>query len=399
MMKTFGSLLVAALLVSGAWWIGFGPETGAEEAPAESAMPIRGPGGAGGGGRAALVSTQPVEFIPYEDVYQAIGTVRAGHRVQVQSQVSGQVTESLIETGAEVEAGTPLLRLDDRVQQLALRTAKAGLAEALSTLSRYEALADGGNAAVTEVQVAEARTAVEIAAAAVEGAEHDLSERVIVAPIGGHLGMSEIERGTAISVGTDIVTISDLDEMRVSFSLPDRALGSLAPGVEVAMSLPTRPGTVYEAVISAVDTEIDPSTRQIAVEARLDAAQVPVLPGSVVNVVLAQPSDPAPSVAALAVTWSREGAGVWLDEDGTARRVPVEILHRAGDAVWLDAPLEPGARVVVEGTQKIREGGAIATATRQAPPEEGETGERRMGAARAAARVADQDEGGQGHEG
>ncbi|PSK86354.1 biotin/lipoyl-binding protein [Limimaricola soesokkakensis] len=140
-------------------------------------MPMRGPGGAGGGGRAALVTTQPVEFIPYEDIYQAIGTVRAGHRVQVQSQVSEQVTEGLIEIGAEVEAGTPLLRLDDRVQQLALRTAKAELAEAQSPLARYEALPDGGNVAVTDVLIAEARTAVEIAAAAMEGAGHDLSER------------------------------------------------------------------------------------------------------------------------------------------------------------------------------------------------------------------------------
>ncbi|WP_372801272.1 efflux RND transporter periplasmic adaptor subunit [Paracoccus seriniphilus] len=363
MLKSASHILLAAALVAGAYYATFLHQP-AEVTEAQTALPGQG-GGAGsargGAPRPAIVTTQPVSVVPYQDVFQAIGTVRSTSQVRVQNEVAGKVVSSELRANAEVVKGDTLIRLEDRAATLALRTAQAELAEAEDALTRLETLDAQGSAAVSPVQISEARTAVEIARTNVETAQYQLDQRNITAPISGSLGLSDIEVGTYLAVGTEIVTITNLDKLRVDFSLPDRALDFLAAGLEVDLRVPTRPGTVYKAVVTGVDTEIDPETRQIDVEARIDSSDIPVLPGSVVTVFASRPSVPAPSVPSLAVTWSNEGASVWAVREGLATRVPVQILHRDGDTVWLDAALENGSEVVVEGTQKLREGSPVMT--------------------------------------
>lgn len=309
MLKSASHILLAAALVAGAYYATFVHQP-AEVTEAQTALSGQG-GGAGpargGAPRPAIVTTQPVSVVPYQDVFQAIGTVRSTSRVRVQNEVAGKVVSSELRANAEVVKGDTLIRLEDRAATLALRTAQAELAEAEDALKRLETLDAQGSAAVSPVQISEARTAVEIARTNVETAQYQLDQRNITAPISGSLGLSDIEVGTYLAVGTEIVTITNLDKLRVDFSLPDRALDFLAAGLEVDLRVPTRPGTVYKAVVTGVDTEIDPETRQIDVEARIDSSDIPVLPGSVVTVFASRPSVPAPSVPSLAVTWSNEG--------------------------------------------------------------------------------------------
>lgn len=363
MLKRASHFLLATALVGGAYFATFvyQPAPPAEEGGGSSVRAAQGTGGEGGRAHAVVVTTQSVDVTPYQDVFQSIGTVRANSRVLVQNEVAGKVLSSELAANAEVAAGDTLVRLEDRAATLALRTANAELAEAEDALKRLETLESQGSSAVTSVQISEARTAVEIARANVETAEYELEQRNITAPIAGRLGLSDIETGAYLGVGAEIVTITNLDSLRVDFTLPDRALDFLTPGLLLDVRLPTRPGSVYQAEITGVDTEIDSETRQIAVEARIDSDAVPVLPGSVVTIVASRPSMPAPSVPSLAITWSRDGAGVWTVTNDKVSRVPVDILHRSGDTVWLDADLDASMRVVVEGTQKLREGVTIAT--------------------------------------
>ncbi|MDB6179389.1 efflux RND transporter periplasmic adaptor subunit [Paracoccus sp. Z330] len=359
MLKHVSQILLATSLVAGTYYATFvyqpDSESGAQQ------MAEGRPGGGGSGGRPSIVETQQVAVTPYQDVFQAIGTVRANSRVLVQNEVAGKVLSSDLSPNTEVTQGDTLIRLEDRAATLSLRTARAELTEAEDALSRLETLASQGSSAVSSVQISEARTAVEIARANVETAEYELEQRSITAPIAGRLGLSDIEVGAYLGVGTEIVTITNLDDLRVDFSLPDRALDFLDAGLVLDVLLPTRPGTVYSAEVTGIDTEIDPETRQIDVEARIDSQAIPVLPGSVVTIIATRPSAPAPSVPSLAVSWGRQGASVWAVRDGSATRVPVEILHRDGDTVWLDADLADGTEIVVEGTQKVQEGGTVMT--------------------------------------
>lgn len=121
------------------------------------------------------------------------------------------------------------------------------------------------------------------------------------------------------------------------------------------------PGRVFEGIVEGFERQIDSTTRTIKVRAMVDNAEGLMLPGMIFNVVLSRENAPLPSVPAVALTWSREGASVWVVEDGKAQTVSAAIRHRANDTVWLEADLKPGQQVVVEGVQKLREGAAVVT--------------------------------------
>ena len=168
-----------------------------------------------------------------------------------------------------------------------------------------------------------------------------------------------------------IVTVEDDTALLIEFVLPERALGMLAQIDTVEASTPTLTGRVFTGEIVAFDSRLDDVTRSITVQARLENADRTLWPGMTFAVHLAQDSDPLPAVPATAITWSRGGAAVWIEDNGVAAQSPVTILFRQNDTVWLDADIAAGTPVVVEGAQKLRAGEPITTpdAPRPARPD------------------------------
>ncbi|WP_167360264.1 efflux RND transporter periplasmic adaptor subunit [Sulfitobacter dubius] len=332
-------------------------ESGAGAAPGGG----RPGGGRPGGNRAATVTMQSVELSPYVLEYQAVGTIESTARVAVVAEASGQVEELLVAPGDRVTADAPLLRLEQRTQKLDLNSAKASLAEAENALERVERLSATGSVAVTSVQVQEAQTATDLAQVAVDRAELALDRRIIRSPIDGVVGLIDARLGDYLNANAQITTVSVPEQLKVGFSLPERAVAVLEPGLSVDVLLPARIGQVFKAQITAIDTEIDPVTRLIDVEAQLQGDVTGLRHGMIANVVLVEEQEAMPAIPALSIAWSREGASVFVAEQGTVRRVPVTIRHRLDDRVWVDGTLAEGDQIVVEGVQKLREGGQVQT--------------------------------------
>jgi RND family efflux transporter MFP subunit len=130
--------------------------------------------------------------------------------------------------------------------------------------------------------------------------------------------------------------------------------------------------------VSAIDNRVDPASRTLRVQARLDNADDRLRAGMSFSIMIDLPGDPAPSVDPLSVQWSREGAFVWVVRDGKAARLPLRILQRADTEVLVDAAFLPGDLVIVEGVQAVRpgapvrvqgaEGGALVPAKGAAAP-------------------------------
>ena len=79
------------------------------------------------------------------------------------------------------------------------------------------------------------------------------------------------------------------------------------------------------------------------------------------------PGESLLSIEPLALQWSSEGAFVWAVREGKAARVPVEIRQRNANSILVEAPLEPGEPIVVEGVQNLRPGAPVEIAN---PPED-----------------------------
>ena len=80
------------------------------------------------------------------------------------------------------------------------------------------------------------------------------------------------------------------------------------------------------------------------------------------DVTMRFPGDEYPAVDPLAIQWDSEGAFVWRMADGVSEKVRVRVIQRDPDVVLVDAALEEGDPVIIEGIQRLREGGAVRQA-------------------------------------
>ena len=367
-MNRFISLLIACVIVGGAWIWTFGPPLGGDTATSDPTTPATaGPGRPGGMG-ATLVTLAEVTQDPYVETFRSIGTAkaRANVNVNVTSEVSGRVTAVHFTDTAEVAAGDTLVSLNPQVEEIARSTARANLDEAQSTLDRLSQLQRSGSAAVTAVSVTEAETQVALATANLARAEYDLSQKTIQAPISGVLDLSDIEVGAYLTANSPVVRIMDQSQLRIEFGLPDRASSFVNLGQVARLVTTSLPGQIFEAEVTGFDGLIDSTTQTIKVRATIDNPEGKLLPGMIFSVSIAQPNEALPKLPAAALTWTRDGASVWRVDggsDGTmVTRVPITLRHRANDMVWVEAELPAGSKVVVEGVQKLREGGQVTTA-------------------------------------
>lgn len=368
-MKKLGTLLIAGALILGAYVYSFGlPASLSGSSQAEgpgSEGPVRAGGGPRRGGGATSVVTAELGLQPHSDILRAIGSTVAQRSVDVVTSVSGMVAETFIEANSEVVVGDILVQLDDRTERLNLEIAQAEMDQAKQSVARFDRLS--GSAAVTEVDVADAQVAAHLAEANLGLAKVALEDRTIRAPISGRLGLSDVEVGDRLSSDQIIVTIDDVETLLIQFELPERSIGLLAIGRPILANTPVFRGRTFEGKVSAFDSRLDAVTRSVTVRAQIDNPDRKLWSGMTFSVRMIDETDPLPTVPATAITWNRQGSGVWVNQDNVVSRVPVTILYRDGDEVWIETDLPEGTSIVTEGAQKLREGAAISSGGAEKP--------------------------------
>ena len=325
----------------------------ATEAPAQDAGRQQG----GFRQQAAMVVAAPIGTATINDRLSAIGTGRATSSVSVTPFASGRLTELLVDSGTHVEAGEPIARLDAEAEEIALDRARIALADAETRLERVSALRSSNTATV--VQVNEVELAVSNARLAVRDAELTLDRRTVAAPISGIVGILPVSVGNTVTTQTEIATIDDRSSIVVEFWAPERFAGILVVGQPVSATSVARPNEIFDGVISAIDNRIDPQSRTLRVQARIDNENDLLRAGMSFQVSMSFPGDTYPAVDPLAIQWSTDGAFVWLVEDGRTRRAPVRIIQRNTDSVLVAGEFGQAASVVTEGIHAVREGSEV----------------------------------------
>ena len=359
--------ILSLFIIAGAYGIAFGvPEQFAQlwggGATETSDAPSNAQPGSRGQGRTTTVVLASVEAREYTIVLRTVGSAVSLRRTEVTATDAGEVVETALPANAMVEKGEVLLQLDDRTERLALEIAQANRDQAQATVIRYEDLRSNGNSVVTDVQLSEARVALRLAEANVGLVQVALDDRTIVAPISGRLGLSDVSVGDRLSSGDAIVTIDDTTSLLATFEVPERSIGLLAEGKPVLVSTPTYAGRIFEGAITAFDSRLDSVTRSATVQAEIANPEGLLLAGMTFAIRMTEETDPLPVVPATAITWDRTGAGIWVAEEGSTRRVPVTIRYREGDNVWVETEAPLGAQVVAEGAAKLREGAQVTAA-------------------------------------
>ena len=197
------------------------------------------------------VTAEAVKVEKWPPELTAIGTLRAYQGVIIAPQAAGVVTAKHFESGDDVEAGAPLINIDNSVEQADLANGLAQLKNAEATLVRQKTLLVQGNTPQSTVDAAIA--ARDSAAATVERTRAVIAQKAIRAPFAGRLGLRNVDIGQYVAVGTSLVTLQQLDPIYADFPVPEEALRSLAVGQRVSMTVDAIPGRSFEGKIEAIE--------------------------------------------------------------------------------------------------------------------------------------------------
>jgi RND family efflux transporter MFP subunit len=310
-----------------------------------------------GGDASPAVALVDVTMERRNDRVAAVGSGRARQQVTLTTRIAGVIAEVLFEGGSKVEAEQPLVRLNSEPEAIAVETAEAQRAQAADTVQRYAQL---NEASISRVARAEAETALKVADAALRRARDDLGRMTIKAPFAGIMGLSSLQAGDYLAVGTPIATIDDRSTLIIEFTVPEAVAPSMKIGLPVRANLIARSGQVYNGAVQAVGTRIDPVSRTLTVRAEIPNPELSLIPGSTFSISIQLPGDEAPLIPGPAIQWDRAGAFVWrVSEGNTVERVDVAILVRDGDRVLVDGALKAGDKVVHEGGGSLRPGQTV----------------------------------------
>lgn len=338
------------------------------EAPAEAGDARRGGGAQGGRGGRAGRAAPPVilaEAVAARDDIrlELTGGAIAHRTATLRARAEGRVTAVTFEAGDALEADQALLTLEDRRERLAVARAKAALDEAKRQKARALELQESG--AVSEAASDAAETAAEIARITLAEAEEALADRTVRAPFAGVVSLPLVEIGDRITPADPIATLDDRTSLLVEVEAPETAFGRLRIDLPVIASTVAYPGERFEGRLAEIDSRLDPAARAAAVRAEIPNAEDRLRPGMSFVLRFDLPGAPAIAVPELALQWERDGAYVWRVREGAAERAPVRLVARDGGRALVraveeaDPPLAPGDRIVVEGVQRLREGGRV----------------------------------------
>ncbi|NVK26198.1 MAG: efflux RND transporter periplasmic adaptor subunit [Gammaproteobacteria bacterium] len=306
----------------------------------------------------AKVLVEPISFAPIEVSIETVGTAEAVKSVSLFPAAADRVTAVLFTPGDFVEKGTLLVELDARRQRASLLRAKIELADRERELSRLEK--SKANGAITQSELDEARSFVELAKVSVAEAQANLDDRQVLAPISGYLGLTDVEVGDRINQSTLITTIDKRDQLYINFLVPESAVGLVGTKTQVKVQAWNNRGDVLNASLAQLDSRINTEDRTLKVRALLNNQDDKYRPGLSFKVNLNAKGAEYPIVPEASLAWGATGSHVWIEENGKAVKKKVEIKQRLRGYILVEGDLDGGDTLIVEGIQRLREGAAVS---------------------------------------
>ncbi|WP_439888596.1 MdtA/MuxA family multidrug efflux RND transporter periplasmic adaptor subunit [Pseudomonas sp. MBLB4123] len=312
---------------------------------------------------------------------KALGTVTAYNRVDVRPRVEGQLVEVLFADGQRVEAGELLARIDPRPYEVALQQAlgvqqenQAQLRNAEIDLARYRGLYEQDSIAKQTLDTQQAlvnqyRGTLQSNQAAVAQARLNLGFTQVRAPIGGRLGLRQVDAGNLVGSGDTLplVVITQTQPVSVLFTLPEAELPAVLQQFRAGRSLPVEAWDRNERIrlaegrLDSLDNLIDTATGTVKLKARFENAEELLFPNQFVNVRLRlQTRENATLMPAAAVQYGARGTFVYVvDGDSKVQVRPIVAGPSNGELTLVEQGVQAGERLVLEGTDRLREGSLI----------------------------------------
>ena len=311
------------------------------------------------------VSSAVAKEEDWAPMLSAIGSVAAVQGAVVSTELGGVVAQINFQNGGEAKKDEVLMKLDTSAEEAQLHSAEADLELARSDLQRSRDLA--ARRVISKADQDAAESKFNRLQAVVDQMRSNIRKKTVVAPFDGQLGIRQVNIGQMINAGQQVVQLTALDKVFVDFALPQQYLPKLDAGYDATVHADALPGHEFKGKVTAINSMVDPVTRNVGVQATLENPDHMLRPGMFVKVDVTLPQKTKTLVIpGSAVSYAPYGNSVFVIEtkkdaktgkdSQSLRQAFVRIGEARGDFVSVTEGLKPGDVIVSTGVFKLRNG-------------------------------------------
>lgn len=280
------------------------------------------------------------------------GTIVANQSTEIHPEVAGRITGIFFKEGAFVNKGALLIKLYDADLQAQKQKLLVQIKVAEANENRSQKLLQIGGISKQDYEATELTTASAKSDLAV--LETNIRKTEVRAPFSGKLGLRMVSIGAYVSPTTVLTTISEMNQMRVDFTVPEKYTTQVGLGKFVNFTVEGS-SINYAARVIATESNISENTRTLQVRAAVQGKQAGLVPGAFAKVAL----DFAPDTSSVviptqAVIPEARGKKVYVYKDSVAKYIDVTTGLRDSVNVQITSGLKVGDTVLVTGLLSLK---------------------------------------------
>lgn len=326
-------------------------------------------GGARGGGGPPPVSVETAAAImeTVNDEVSAVGSLQSNEAVVIRPEIAGRIAKIHFREGQPVGENEILFSLDAQEYQAQLDQSAATVKLTELNFARAKDLREKSLISQQEYDETSARLEESRAKLALD--QSRLDKTVIRAPFSGVLGVRNVSPGAYVKPGDDLVTLEDVNPIKVEFRIPETYARQIRPEQLIQVRVDAFPGEAFTGEVYVIDTKMDAQTRTMLLIGRIPNSKRTLRPGMFARVALILATRSAALVVPeQAIVPMGNDLFVYRVVDGKAVQTRVQTGRRLGGKVEIKTGLNKDDVVVTAGQMKVRDGAAVTLIDKAAAP-------------------------------